>query len=822
MSVQIRFSKTALAIAVAILPSTSFAQAVLEEIVVTAQKREQRLEDVPISLDVLGAQELGARAISDTQDLALASPSLNFQSGFGPTSYNIAIRGIGTMALEGGIQPSISFVVDGVPLSRVAEFIADLGDVERVEILRGPQGTLYGRNSTGGAINLVRALPADEFEGYAEQTLTDDDEATTRLMVTGPLSDTVRGRLSGFYKDRDPHVKNIFPGASDLGGEETKALLGKLDIDISDSVNLLLTADWRDTKTGEGFQVMRAVETDPTNGGIPTITQLGQSRILAMGNGDAALGNRILNDPFVANMSHPTVTNIENYGLAADFTVALSDDLTLKSITSVRSFDSDTIVDVDVGPATGVSNPFMQPAVGLISSNYAKQSGPPVKNNQDDFTQEFRLEGSRDRLDWIAGLFYAQHEEETISEIPVLARSAAIPGGVGVSFDPRDGSAEWTTAAAFADGTFQLTDAVNLFAGLRWTVEDMDVKVDRQSYLAPLAFGGVQSITADFTTITTTPVLIPVAPGVMLPQVIPTANVVFDRSDRSEDWSGRIGMGWDVTDKTNAYISASKGYVGAGANYSRTSRFDNSVIDPSVTYAYEIGFKSRLLDDRMSVNAALFTQEVQDLQVSALIPPSIQSETFNAGNLDTRGLELNVTWAATDLLTLDASAVWLDTEIKDLLQPCYSFQPTAAGCNINVDNNPASGNLQGFDQQDVSGNSMIMAPDLSYNLSARLDLPLDTMPFDAYVMAVYSWQDEFNYNLNYDPLTEQDSYGLVDVFIGIEDKEGRYQVTLFGKNVGDEYYDSMLSAAFGNQARLLGRTPRGAQAYYGLKARFNF
>jgi len=166
--------------------------------------------------------------------------------------------------------------------------------------------------------------------------------------------------------------------------------------------------------------------------------------------------------------------------------------------------------------------------------------------------------------------------------------------------------------------------------------------------------------------------------------------------------------------------------------------------------------------------------------------------------------------------------VWLDTEIKDLLQPCYSFQPTAAGCNINVDNNPASGNLQGFDQQDVSGNSMIMAPDLSYNLSARLDLPLDTMPFDAYVMAVYSWQDEFNYNLNYDPLTEQDSYGLVDVFIGIEDKEGRYQVTLFGKNVGDEYYDSMLSAAFGNQARLLGRTPRGAQAYYGLKARFNF
>src|SRR5690606_18224504 len=211
----------------------------------------------------------------------------------------IAIRGIGTMALEGGIQPSISFVVDGVPLSRVAEFIADLGDVERVEILRGPQGTLYGRNSTGGAINLVRALPADEFQGYAEQTLTDDDEATARLMVTGPLSDTVRGRLSGFYKDRDPHVKNIFPGASDLGGEETKALLGKLDIDISDSVNLLLTADWRDTKTGEGFQVMRAVETDPTNGGIPTITQLGQSRILAMGNGDAALGNRILNDPFV-------------------------------------------------------------------------------------------------------------------------------------------------------------------------------------------------------------------------------------------------------------------------------------------------------------------------------------------------------------------------------------------------------------------------------------------------------------------------------------------------------------------------------------------
>lgn len=794
--------KAALAAAIATL-STATSAAVLEEIIVTAQKREQSLEDVPISLDVLGTEELNTKAVSDTADLALASPSLTLQTGFGPTSNNFVIRGIGTFALEGGIQPSVSFVVDGVPLSRVSEFMADLGDIERVEILRGPQGTLYGRNATGGAINIVRALPQDEFEAYIEQTVTDDEEYTTRGMLTGALNDRVRGRMAVYYKDREPHGTNYAPGVGDLGGEESYALMGKLDIDLSDNASLLLSADYRDTESGEGWQTIREVESDGVGG---PLDMLGMARLLTLGNGDLALGKAIVADPFANGTSHPTLHKIENYGISADLTVDLSDDLTLKSITAYRSWENEARTDVDVSTASGTYNPYSLPAVGLMNTSLSPTGvdGTPITRQMDYISQELRLEGAEDGFEWIAGVYFNNHEEADQTEIPVVAASGAIPGGKGIIIDPRRGGAEWTSYAAFGDATIWLTDRINVFGGLRWTVEDLDVDVDRDAFLIPINLvppgPGTYVLGDDFTFVN---------PAV----AFQTADVKFTRSDRSEDWSGRLGLGWDVTENTNAYISASRGYVGAGSNYSRLATFQNSVINPSITESYEVGFKSQLLDNSVSLNGAIFTQTVDDLQTSRLIEGTINTETFNAGTLDTRGIELNVTWAATDLLTLDSAVTWLDTEINDLIQPCYPGQTAALGCNLVTP--------QGI-QQDVSGNDMVLAPELSYNVSARLDFPLDSMPFTAYAMLVYTYQDDIAYSLTYDPKLVQSDYGLVDAFVGIEDKEGHYSVALFGKNLTDEFFDSSLSTAVGAQGRVLGRTTRNAQTYFGLKAKYTF
>lgn len=793
------FNKTALAATMAALPVVSGA-AVLEEIVVTAQKREQSLQDVPISIEVLGQEKLSINAVHDTADLSLASPSLVHQAGNGPVANNFSIRGIGSLAFEGGIQPSVSFVMDGIPLSRVGEFVADLGDIERIEILRGPQGTLYGRNATGGAINIVRALPAEEFGGYLEQTITDDDEYITRASVTGPFSDTVRGRLSAYYKDREPHVENIFPGVDDLGGEETYAMMGKLDIDISDSVNLLLTGDYRKLNSGEGFQVVHQVEDG-------ALASLGTARLSALGNGDVNYGKQIINDPFLQNTSHPSDVEVENYGIGIDFTIELSENLTLKSLTGHRDFESASRLDADVSPSRGTN--VLIPLTSLISDNLSTTGDPerPISQVLDYVSQEFRLEGTGEGYEWLAGVYYNDHDEETRASVPVLVLNPAFPGGRGIVTDPRTGGASWTSYAIFGDTTVWLTETVNVFAGLRWTVEDLDVHLDRDQYriFPTISPAGSVNITDNFSTY-----------NLSLARWAPGSSAHFTRSDRSEDWSGRIGLGWDVNEDTNVYVSASKGYVGAGANYSRTATLSDSVLEPSVTEAYEFGFKSRLLDGSMALSGAVFYQTVDDLQTSALIPGEILTTTFNAGNLEIKGLELNTTWAATDLLTLEAGLTWLDTEIDDLIQACYSGQTVAQGCNY--DNN-GDGTI---DSQDVSGKSMVLAPDLSYSLSARLDIPLNSMPFNAYAMVVYTWQDEIQHLLTYDPLTMQADYGLFNAFVGIEDKEGRYSVSVFGKNLSDEYFDSSLSTSVGNQGKLLGRPSRNAQSYFGVKAKYNF
>ncbi|MGB2286938.1 MAG: TonB-dependent receptor, partial [Porticoccaceae bacterium] len=148
----------------------------LEEVIVTAQKREQSLQDVPISISVITSENLDQQYITETISLAQAVPSLNFQDGFAPSSTNFSIRGVASYTFEGGIQPSVAMVVDGVSLARSGEFISELADIERIEVLRGPQGTLFGRNTTAGAINVTTRRPSTEMEGYIETSFTDDNE----------------------------------------------------------------------------------------------------------------------------------------------------------------------------------------------------------------------------------------------------------------------------------------------------------------------------------------------------------------------------------------------------------------------------------------------------------------------------------------------------------------------------------------------------------------------------------------------------------------------------------------------------------------------
>lgn len=838
------FNKLSLAVAIA-LGSTSAMAVQLEEIVVTAQKREQNLQDVPISLDVIQAEQLSDRGISSVDGLAQATPSLIFQKGNSPSGNNFIIRGIGSIGLEGGIQPSVSMTIDGVPLGRLSEFSSEMGDIERIEVLRGPQGTLYGRNATGGVINIVRKAATDEFAAYVEQTITDDDEYTTRVMVNGALSDNVAGRLSGFYTDRDAYIKNLLSGP-DVGAEESYGILGRLAIEVSDTLNIGLDIDYRKLDTGEGTQSIARVEGQPGDTVAPTdldpvsgmpYSMIGTIRTLAIGNGDAALGQKVISDPFTSTTDFDLKNDTENYGFALTVDWDLSENTVLKSITAYRNNEQYGHPDVDYTPATAANNPFGAGLVTLDRTNLGPDVGSKytTTNIFEYHSQEFRLEGSTDKMEWLAGVYYNHNEETAESEVPLYIFNGAV-----VRSDPRDVGVEFDSYSAFGDITYSVSDNFKLFAGLRWTMEDLDSRVNNVTYTLPTAlfpaFGitnGVDLIVGDSSTYINPAIFgfgalapVPLSATVTLPAGTPfgavaTSAVQFEASDRSEDWSGRLGGSYDVNDDLQIYFSASRGFVGAGANIGRVVDPNSPTLEPSISTAYELGFKSDLFDGSVRLNGSIFSQEVTDLQTTRILPGTINTVSFNAGTLDIQGMEMSLTWGATELLTLDASVSYLDTEVKDLEQPCYLGQSAAQGCNIPVLN--SSNNIIGY-QQDVSGNEMVQAPELAYNLNARLDIPTGDLPFDMYTSLAYTWQDDIQFNLSYDPLTVQESYGLIDLTVAIEDRQGDWKVTLFGKNLGDEDYSVNLTGGGGyaTQGRVMSRITRGSQTYWGVKARYNF
>lgn len=717
--------------------SVSGYPAQLEEVIVTAQKREQSLQDVPLSVAVLGSEALDRRNINDVVTLTQAAPSLNFTEGFAPSATTINIRGVSSYAIEGGIQPSVSFVVDGVPYGRAGEFIAELADVERIEVLRGPQGTLFGRNSTGGAINIVTKRPGGDFEGSVEASFTDDNEQLYRMSLSGPLNDNVGMSLSGFYKDRDGHIENVFPGAPDLGGLTTWGFRTKVDVDFSDTVNVLFIGDFRDARHSFTPQIPIIPEAN-LDGLGPNGENL---RVLAQGGGDEALGLRLLNDEFLINSAMDDDQALNSFGFSADLTWDISDSLTFKSISSYRDFHEGTTNDVTGSPAMlttttgGAMENFGLPFV--VTSNIDRSDEEDARNYKNNyFTQEIRLESTGEQLDWIAGFFYTDFEENTTNDLIVYVPFARFFGTDLVSIQSLDNGDELQAYSIFGDITFHVTESLDVFAGVRWSQEEVDIDYDTLFYRV------VNDGTLEFD---------PDSNSVFIPQALAQASVTpvqYTDSEDDGDYSARLGVSWQVNEDINLYASISRGYVGIATKIDRAGDPNEPFLPPVTSEAAELGIKALLFDNSVQLNAAVFAQDVSDLQASSLFPGTIQAIILSAGDLSIRGLEADLLWQATDYIRVSAGLALLDAEIEDLLQPCFTGQTAAQGCNIDAMGNVV---MAGGVQQDMDGVQAPSAPDLKYSISLDFDVPLADLPFDGYANISYVWQDDVRFSLLEDP-----------------------------------------------------------------------
>jgi iron complex outermembrane receptor protein len=751
-------------------------QGQIEEIVVTAQRRTESLKDVPISVQAITGTQLSQAAVSDSRDLAKILPTVNFSNGNSANGTAFSLRGVSSVAFQNGIQPSTAMVLDGVPVARQTEFISQLGDIDRIEVLNGPQGTLFGKNSTAGVISIVTKKPSYKFEALVEGIATNDSEYSTRAMVNVPVSDAVRLRLNAFYDDQHPILNNI--SSPDFLGQKSYGVNGKAAFDLASNVEFLVSATYSHTNSSLGQWVPLS----------PGIFGAQQQAVL---NG----GTTCRCTP-TANTDVPQVDLYESKNVSGTLNWGISDSMKLVAITNYTNFHEQAAGDSDSTPAgitigkgedaPGVAYPFEGVYVGLD------------KRFPDAFhyaSQELRLNYTAGRVNAIFGGYAQDYHDAYSLDIPLILDGSlvgATPGQRYLSLTYPHARIHDTTASVFGDTTVALTDHVKAFAGVRYTWEQVSVNYHRDDYFGPASILNV--LTGAIS-----------APPV---QTINT-NSLHDISNVS----GRVGLQYEPTYDWNLYLSYSRGYKAPAADVSTTLLpKTDPIIKPEIADAVEIGAKARLFGNRLALNVALFDERIYGVQLGVPQQSNVFNVVYiNAGTLYTKGVEADATWAATSQLRLSAAASYDDAHYGNFFYVCNSTQLAAGLCP----NQPVAG------FQNIEGQQAIGSPKVKYSVgSAFADtLPQSTVRYDLQVD--WTWNSAIYYELGADPVSREPSHGTLNASVGFKGQGDRWEVRFFGKNLTNQLYFSSLSNV-GLDGRPIGYLNRDFQRYGGVRVTYRY
>ena len=709
------------------------AMAQLEEVVVTAQKREQSLQDIPIAISAYNAENIESMGLLSAQDVGAASPSL--QMPMYPTAGNnlaLFIRGIGNAdSMVITKDPTVGVYYDGVYAARSTGLLADLSDLERVEILRGPQGTLYGRNTTAGAVSFINAKPTGEL-GF-KQVLGVGNYGSWRSVSHLNLNDMggFKAKLTATFSDRDGWVDNEGPNAipgldyTDYYAREAEGYRLALRYDGIENLVVDYSYDYSDITTAPGYFQYGG----PTGGlsvGFQPITHSFRNRLKEtrspIGGGKTAY------------YLPETETEVEGHNLTVDW--ALSDSLTLKSITGYREFDDDA------------SQNFTESfgSAGSLEINTVTE--------HEQFSQELQLIGNHDSVQWVAGVYYFD-EEGTQAEWQYLDRATVDMTGI-IALDLTalppapcsDGSTsapfcsdftmffplylgEYTVEtdneswAVFGQATWSATERLDLTLGARYT-DDQREAVRTNDGLLWNSFG----------------------PGI-------------SESDLDEpDYTVIVDYRW--SDDVSTYAKYSTGFRSGGS--SRNGLDFNQAFDKETLESFELGWKAELMDQRLRFNGAIYRMEIDDVILDYLPDPVNNPqfvEVFNSGEATIDGLEMDLTWAVGENFVLGASYAYMDTDIDDAIFP------------------------DGSDRSDST--ELVWAPEHAWAITADWDIPVS---YGTYLFHVdYSWQDDqlALANTNFGEINVE-SFGLMNARFSLRNLElfsGNWQFALWVKNLQD-------------------------------------
>lgn len=760
---KLRASKLAFAIASAGLLQTSlpsYAQnsnTVLPEIVVTAQKREENLSDVPLSLSVIDNERLEATHITRIAELTEIVPNFTMtETGISTQMY---VRGIGSGNNQ-AFEQSVGQYIDGVYYGRQQLIRAPFFDLERVEVLRGPQGILFGKNSIAGALNLTTARPSDEVELSVKALYEfESNQKEISAVVSGPLTDNFRARLAFRGYQEDGYVFNSFKNADEPQRDEDAVRL-TLDWDITENLNALLKVE-HNSFSAVGRQI-EVVRDDPNlfPAGSTPIAGLNFAQILS------AFGEPTMESNFdfvrQANAPESNDTNVDSVTLNINYDLAGN---TLTLITGFLEYDYHQLCECDYT----VSNTLE----AVQDEDY------------EQFSQEIRLTSpSNQPFEWIVGAYFQSNEMNSVEDIiippdslfatlaatspdPAVQSLVAILGTTARRVNKQTSDA-W---AVFAQASFEFADDFEFTIGARYTEEDKDAtrRFDAlntatqeitKNPLTPLVY------LAAFDIYTEQAVFLPPALGGPMP--LPGHNLSGSRSESS--FTPMANLQWHASDSTMLYASYSTGFKAGGFDARANNPFSFEFENEEAT-TFELGSKSLLLNGAVELNAAIFLTDYDDLQISQF-DGTLGFNVGNAKKTEVKGLEIDGRWAASDHLTVGYAYAFLDFEFTDFTNGnCYNRQ-VADGDIVN-----------GVALCDYTGSSGKYTPKNTFNLFFDYVRPLSG-DLEFFSNLNINFAGEQNVHDNLDPNFNIDSVTKVNLRLGIQ--TDTWSVAFIGKNLSDE------------------------------------
>ena len=697
----------------------------IEVISVTARRQEENIKTTPIAVSAFTGDGLEARGFQDVSDVARVTPNVVFD-GAAPVSGNSAapsvfIRGIGQLDFTINSDPGVGIYVDGVYMARSVGGIIDLLDLERVEVLRGPQGTLFGRNTIGGAIQLISKKPdLDDMSGFVKAIYGSDNRQELQGSFNLPLGDSSALKLTGLAKSRDGYVDNAF--GQDLGDDNTYSLRGQYRWQPSDEWETNLNIDY--TKDDENGAANVAVTGHPngalpyrfntgpnfgcgapdagltfqSNGDLDTSTNAYSNYITHVdANPNSCFGLNALNtDKSKTNSTTPSVSMNEIFG--ASFSVQHNmGNITFESITAYRELESRFQRDSDHSQFH-IFDTF----------NYQEQ---------EQFSQEFNISGNHEKINWLAGYYY--FDESAIEDVNIVLPAGSRTILIRGLFDNAVSNNNW---ALFGEATYDISNRFHLTAGVRYTEEEKTYKTNQifgfngngpSASYTPL---GYDLITVDEYLATGLPTL---------------AKLVEDdaKTDIS-DTTVRLTASYEVTNDIFTYATFSQGFKSGGfnprylaptglGNDDPTDDFKAISFDPEFVDMLELGAKLTF-DNGLSLNVAVFKMDYKDMQVSASTSSSSGSRvTSNAASASIDGLEAEFTYFLTDDLVIEGSVGYLDAKYDEFGDSVdFACLPN---CNLaRIPDSTASLNIVYYSELE-NGASLMSRVDWSYKSSVEGD-----------------------------------------------------------------------------------------------------